>query len=198
LLTPKNGWQEKQLDELGKCIIGLTYSPQNVANAGTLVLRSSNIQNEQLTYDDNVFVQMKIPQKVITQKNDILVCVRNGSKRLIGKCCLIKGRAVDEAFGAFMSVYRSEYNEFLVHVFQSNIIKKQIEEHIGATINQITNKNLNSFIVPFPDKTERERISLILNNMNGEIEKFENQLSKYKKLKIGMEQELLFGKKRLI
>src|SRR5690606_27966025 len=134
-----------------------------------LVLRSSNIQGGVLTFNDNVYVDLDISEKLHLKENDLLICVRNGSRELIGKCALIIGAAIGETFGAFMSVFRSELNEFVVHVFKSNIIKKQIDEHLGATINQITNKSLSSFEIPFPPISEQLKITKVLNNMEGEL-----------------------------
>lgn len=198
LLTAGEDWEVRSLGEVGECIIGLTYKPENVKPNGTLVLRSSNIQNNALAFENNVFVDLTVSEKLINKENDILICVRNGSKNLIGKCALIKGDAVGETFGAFMSMFRSPYNEFLINVFQSNIIKKQIEEHLGATINQITNKSLNSFKVPFPPLPEQTRIATILSDMDKSIASMERELSKYRGVKEGLMQELLSGRKRLV
>ncbi|CAA0156357.1 Type I restriction-modification enzyme S subunit, HsdS family [Tenacibaculum maritimum] len=192
-------WVEKKLGNLGDCIIGLTYKPSNVANSGTLVLRSSNIQNDQLAFDDNVYVQMDIPDKLRTQMDDLLICVRNGSRSLIGKCARIDGRCVNQSFGAFMSIYRSPYNKFITHVFKSYSIQKQIEKNLGATINQITNKVLNSFKIWFPvDEKERNQVSIFLDDMDKEIEQLETKKAKYQQLKQGMLQELLTGNTRLV
>jgi type I restriction enzyme S subunit len=198
LLTAGEDWEVKTLGEVGECIIGLTYRPDNVKSNGILVLRSSNIQNSALAYNNNVFVDLTVSERLINKENDILICVRNGSKNLIGKCALIKGDAIGETFGAFMSMFRSPYNVYLINVFQSHIIKKQIEEHLGATINQITNKSLNSFKVPFPPFEEQTRIATILSDMDAAIEGLEKQLEKYRAVKVGLMQELLSGRKRLI
>lgn len=198
LLKPKQGWELKRLGEIGECIIGLTYRPSNVKKDGTLVLRSSNIEGNKLVYGDNVYVNSEIPQRLKTQKGDILICVRNGSRNLIGKCAYINGRATGETFGAFMSIFRSAYNEYVFHVLQSDLIHRQIEETIGATINQLTNKNLNSFVIPFPNTDEQTRIAQILSDMDNEIQELEKQIDKYNKLKQGMMQSLLTGKIRLI
>ena len=198
LLTPKDDWEVKKLGEIGECINGLTYSPDNVRDSGKLVLRSSNIQGSVLRFDNNVFVDIQVPEKLIVKKNDILICVRNGSRNLIGKCALIGGKAIGETFGAFMSVFRSPFNEFVFIVFQSSIIKKQIDEHLGATINQITNKSLNSFEILFPPKEQQTHIATILSDMDSEIEALEKKRAKYQLLKQGLMQNLLTGKIRLI
>jgi type I restriction enzyme S subunit len=198
LLKPKKGWEVKRLGEIGESIIGLTYTPDNVKDTGTLVLRSSNIQGGVLKYEDNVFVNSKVPDKLINRVNDILICVRNGSRNLIGKCALIQGRSIGETFGAFMAMYRSDYNRFIFHVFQSQVIKRQIDEHLGATINQITNKSLNGFEIPFPPLEQQKEIDQILSDMDAEINDLQSKLQKYRQIKSGMMQNLLTGKIRLI
>jgi len=198
LLTPKEDWEVKKLGEIGDGIIGLTYSPNDVRKNGTLVLRSSNVQNGQLSFKDNVFVEMILPNRVIVKENDILICVRNGSKRLIGKCALINKKTEGSAFGAFMTVYRSEYSKYVFYVFQSHFIQRQIDEVMGATINQITNKDLNSFEVPFPPKQKQTEIVTILSDMDKEIQQLEQKLLKYKQLKQGLMKNLLTGKIRLV
>lgn len=192
-------WDVKKMSEIGHPIIGLTYSPNDVSEDGTLVLRSSNIQQNKLAFDNNVFVKGAVPSRVIVEAGDLLICVRNGSRRLIGKCALIDEKTAGSAFGAFMSVFRSDDSEFIFHQFQSNIIQRQIEETMGATINQITNKDMNSFLVPFPEMpNEREKISCILREFDGEIDALNARLIKTKAIKQGMMQELLTGRTRLI
>ena len=197
LLTPKEDWEEKSLGELGEGIIGLTYSPNDVRKNGTLVLRSSNIQKGQLVFKDNVFVEMDLPDRVIVKENDILICVRNGSKRLIGKCALIDKKTAGSAFGAFMTAYRSQYSDFVFYVFQSHYIQRQIDEVMGATINQITNKDLNSFVIPFPPVEEQKKIVQILADMDQRNSSIRRKLSKYQLAKQGMMQQLLTGRIRL-
>jgi type I restriction enzyme S subunit len=192
-------WERKGLYELGESLIGLTYKPSDVKSDGLLVLRASNILQESLRFEDNVFVDMDVPEKIILRKGDILVCVRNGSRDLIGKCALIDESAQGMTFGAFMAVFRTPFYNFVYHQFQSDLIKRQINEHLGATINQITNKSLNSFQIPFPsDEKERAAIAQVLNDMDLEIGALEAKLGKVRHLKQAMMQELLTGRTRLV
>ena len=116
--TIPEDWDVIPMGQISQCLIGLTYSPRDVRDFGTLVLRSSNVQNGRLEFDDNVFVDMDIPTRAITRENDILICVRNGSRQLIGKCALIDRKTAGSAFGAFMSVLRSDSAKFLFFEFQ--------------------------------------------------------------------------------
>ena len=67
-------WQIRTMKSVGYCFGGLTYSPDDICDKedGVLVLRSSNIKNGQLDFNDNVYVKYKnnIP---LVKKDDILI-----------------------------------------------------------------------------------------------------------------------------
>lgn len=162
-------------------------------------LESSNVQNNVLAYDNNVYVNMDLPERVIVKKGDILICVRNGSRQLIGKCALIDKNADGAAFGAFMSIFRTKSFGFVFYQFQSDIIQNQINEIMGATINQITNKDMAGFRIPLPTlQKEQVAITSILSDMDSEIQSLQQRLTKTRQIKQGMMQELLTGKTRLV
>jgi type I restriction enzyme, S subunit len=192
-------WVVVSLSEIGDSLIGLTYQPSKVRKYGTLVLRSSNIQNGLLCFDNNVFVETKIPERIKVRPGDILICTRNGSRKLIGKSAIIDERATGMTFGAFMGVFRSDQGQYLRHMFKSDIFKKQINEHLGATINQITSKSLKSFKVPLPQKNqERIKIADVLNNVDELVVGLDQLIAKKRNLKQATMQQLLNGKIRLI
>lgn len=154
-------WEVLRLKYIGESIIGLTYSPSDVvddAKTGILVLRSSNIQDKKLSFKDNVYVNKYIPDKLRTRKNDLLICARNGSRALIGKNTLIDDSAIDLTFGAFMTIFRSLYNEYIFYVFNSSLFEYQSSTFLTSTINQLTTANLNSFEVPIPSFQEQQQI----------------------------------------
>ena len=61
-------WEWKNFADVGESIIGLTYSPKEVSEKGVLVLRSSNIYSNRLKFDDNVYVNKEIREKIITKE----------------------------------------------------------------------------------------------------------------------------------
>ena len=186
-------WEVKKLKDLGNSVIGLTYSPDDLVDGcnGTLVLRSSNIRNNRIVFDDNKYVNKDIQEKLIVKENDILICSRNGSKELIGKCALIDKKAEGSSFGAFMTVYRSKYTKYLFNVFTSYMFKRQIYNNLGATINQITTDNLNNFKIIVPTIKEQEKISSILSTVDEQIDNVDVLIKKNKELKKGLMQTLL-------
>lgn len=193
-------WEEVELADIGKCINGLTYSPSDVVESnGMLVLRSSNVQDGKLAFDDNVYVKSDLKVKSKTKEGDILVCVRNGSKNLIGKSALIKGKAVNEAHGAFMTLYRSIYPTYVFQLFQSNLFYRQVNKNLGATINSINTSDLHKFKFLIPsNQNEIKKIATVLINADKEIELLEQQLADLQQEKKALMQVLLTGKKRVV
>lgn len=190
-------WSTRSLGEIGHSLIGLTYELNNVQRDGHLVLRASNIGDGGLQFGDDVFVDVAVPERLFVRLGDLLICVRNGSRNLIGKCTLLDSRAEGMTFGAFMSVYRSDENHFIAYCFQSHIIKRQIHQHLGATINQITNKSLNSFVVPFPPLPERRIIAETMSDVDALLDRLDLLITKKRDLKQATMQQLLTGQMRL-
>jgi type I restriction enzyme S subunit len=169
---PKH-WDVKRLKFLGSARNGLTYAPEDIVDEGEgiLVLRSSNIQNDALSFDDKVYVRSKIPNEIILQENDLLICSRNGSQALIGKCALIDKETVGQTYGAFMCVYRSRYNKFIHYVFLSDIFSFYLGTFLTSTVNQLTNMNLYNIRIPIPlDEGEQKEIVNYLDSKCTEID----------------------------
>jgi type I restriction enzyme S subunit len=191
-------WSKRKLSELGECIRGLTYSPDNVRDSGLLVLRSSNVQNARLCLKDSVYVNLDVAAPYLSQTGDILVCVRNGSRSLIGKTALIKEGVPKATHGAFMSVFRTQHSEYVFQLFQTQMYYDQVSKNLGATINSINNNDLLKFVFPFPsDEEEIKAISSTLGSIDSEISALKDLVDLYQKQKQGLMQKLLTGKLRV-
>lgn len=166
-------WEVKRLRHLGTPVIGLTYDPKDLCDAdeGTLVLRSSNLQGGRFTYGDdlNVYVSMRIPEKLKIKRDDILICSRNGSRDLIGKCALATEQDCGASFGAFTTVFRSPINRYLFQILNSEIFKLLAGSFLTATINQLTTSNLNSIYVPVPPPAEQAQLTDYLETLNTKV-----------------------------
>ncbi len=147
--NPK-GWNVRKLSEIGDYFIGLTYSPKDVSESGMVVLRSGNIQNAKLDFNDIIRVKTEVREQLIVRENDILMCSRNGSATLVGKVAMIPELLEKMTFGAFMTIIRSHYYDYLFTYFQLDAFRAQISSSKTATINQITKAMLDEVVIPVP------------------------------------------------
>ena len=190
-------WECVLLLDKSRLLNGLTYTPDNVKNNGLLVLRSSNIQNNQLSLEDTLYVNCIVEDEKKIKDGDIMICVRNGSAALIGKCAQAH-RDYDATFGAFMAVLRGNHNDYILQILQQGTIQKEIIKNSGATINQITNGDFKIVKIALPTSNDEEiAIASSLSNVDKLISSLEKLITKKKAIKQGAMQELLTGKRRL-
>ena len=164
---PEN-WKWVRLGEISLLNIGLTFKPTEISNEGTIVLRSSNIKNGKIDLSDIVRINKEIPVSKLAKKNDLLICVRNGSKKLVGKTAIIEND--NFAFGAFMSICRSKCYKYLYYYLSSPLFRGNFDSVTTTTINQITQTNLKNRIVPLPPLAEQKRIVEKLDKLLADIE----------------------------
>ena len=152
------GWEWELLGNIGDTNIGLTYSPKNITDNGIPVLRANNIQNGKLLLSDLVRVDIEPPQRVLANVGDLLICARSGSSKLVGKTAIIDQLPEKTAFGAFMAIFRSSLNNYIYYFINSPLFRQVIADVSTTTINQITQSNLRSTLIPIPPIAEQNRI----------------------------------------
>ena len=137
---------------------GLTYTPNDVQENGTLVLRSSNVSNGEVVDADNVYVNPQVVNSENVKVGDIVVVVRNGSRSLIGKHAQIKAFMPNTVIGAFMTGIRSECPEFTNALLNTSRFEEEIAMNMGATINQITGYMFSKMEFKVPCLDEQKKI----------------------------------------
>ncbi len=197
-------WFLTRLKFHGDVIIGLSFDKDDVVNEGkgTLVLRSSNVQNGKVSFDDNLWVKTKVPHNLLVKEGDILICSRNGSRKLIGKNCLLKKESLGMTWGVFMTVFRTKYSEFFYWVLNSQVFKSQSGLYLTSTINQLTSSNLENLTFPFvSDLDEQKKISSYLekkiSNIDDNIKKEIKRISLLKEYKVSKIFLVVTGKIKL-
>jgi len=188
-------WEKKSLGEIGESFIGLTYKPTDVVSEGGLIVfRSSNIQNGCMDYKDIVRVNKNVKEKLITKKDDLLVCARNGSARLIGKNAILHEIDANQTFGAFMMVFRSDINHFVHQLLNTRRYSSQVSENLGARINQITSSDLSSFEFFFPKgNSEMNKIAALLDLLDERIATQNKIIDKLQSLIKGINQRVFMN-----
>ena len=145
-----------------------------------------------MDYKDIVRVNKNVKEKLITKKNDLLVCARNGSARLIGKNAILHEADANQTFGAFMMVFRSDINHFVHQLLNTRRYSSQVSENLGARINQITSSDLSSFEFFFPkENSEMNKIAALLDLLDKRIATQNKIIDRLQSLIKGLEDNLL-------
>ena len=153
-----DSWRWTTIEDIAESNIGLTYKPSDICDNGIPVYRSNNIQNRRIDITDLVRVDTKILNKQYLAVGDLLICARNGSRRLVGKCAIIRELSEPSSFGAFMAVCRSAYNPWIYLLLNTSYFDRYLDDSNSTAINQVTQSMLLTFRVPFPPKKEQDRI----------------------------------------
>lgn len=197
------GFEIKRIKHIGIYRNGLTYSPTETVDEkdGTLILRSSNVQNGKIVLDDNVYVSSSIPKRLMVQKDDILICSRNGSRELIGKNAIIENDII-ASFGAFMMIYRCVSPKYMYYILNSNIFSYYLGSFFTSTINQLTGSNFgNMKIVYCNDISSQNEIVDYLDSkclkIDGAIKDKQKQLEILDEYKKTLIYEYVTGKKEV-
>ena len=176
-----DAWEQRKLTEFVEFFSGLTYTPNDVQENGTLVLRSSNVSNGEVVDADNIYVNPQVVNSENVKVGDIVVVVRNGSRSLIGKHAQIKAFMPNTVIGAFMTGIRSECPEFTNALLNTSRFEEEIAMNMGATINQITGYMFSKmeFKVPCLDEQKKigeyfEKLDNLITLHQGKFEKLTN------------------------
>ena len=140
-------WEQHKLDDFVNFYQGLTYSPKEIREGGTFVLRSSNVKNNEIISSDDVFVDSNVINVNNVEKGDIIVVVRNGSKALIGKYAKTKENMPHTVIGTFMTGIKSKYPDFTNSLLSTSKFQKEIDENMVIIKCQKLLNSSNSTII---------------------------------------------------
>lgn len=195
---PKH-WTKCRLKFIGSARNGLTYSPSDVKDSGKLVIRSSNIQDAKLNYDDCVFVA-NYPKTLSVNSGDTIICSRNGSINLIGKSVFIEDD-MDVTFGAFMMRFRPYEHPKYSHYLLSIAISRYKGLFATTTINQLTADSLGKMEAVMPPYMEQVQIADYLDKKCAEIDGLKAKLTKKRETLTELRQsiisEVVTGKRKV-
>lgn len=192
-------WEKKTLGDLGVFVRGLTYDKtQTVETNGVAVMRSNNISSDgTLDYENEVQLVSKEPSKEqLLRKNDIVICMANGSDRLVGKAAKYDGGYKEPSritVGAFCGIFRSSAPA-LPWWFQSDEYQRFLylgKQGGNGALANLKGKDIENISVMFPaDIDEQRKISDCLASMDEVIQKSKGELAKWRELKKGLLQQM--------
>lgn len=177
LLQPKEGWEVKKLGEIAPLQRGFDLPNRDLQKGIYPVVYSNGIVNYHNKY------QAKAPG---------IVTGRSGT---IGKVTFIENDYWPHNTSLWVTDFKSNYPKYIYYLF----LRINLERFAsGSGVPTLNRNDVHDFYISIPTLPEQTRIATILSDMDAEIGSLEAKLEKYKNIKLGMMQELLTGKIRLV
>ncbi len=188
-LIPED-WILGQFDDLAIIEMGQSPDGNSYNNIGDGI----PLINGPTEFSDRFPVKLQwtsAPTKVCLH-GDILFCVRGSSTGRINisddNYCIGRG----------IAAIRNKNNGDIAYIehLLINVTEKILKLTSGSTFPNIDKKNLSSILIPLPPLPEQKKIAEILSTWDRAIEKTEKLIVAKNKLKKGLMQQLLTGRKR--
>jgi len=201
LLKPKEGWEVKKLGEIAAFFKGKGLPKSHLKengkykciHYGELFTKYKESISSILSYtNENENCFFSISNDVLMPTSDVTPnglatasCIKQDGIILGGDVLVIRilPSILD---GLFLSFYVSQNREKVMKLVS------------GSTVYHLYGSDMKDFEISYPKTEEQNEIATILSDMDNEIQALETKLEKYRKIKLGMMQNLLTGKIRLV
>jgi len=168
---------------------------QETGEGVTTLLRSNNIKNDRVNFDDVQFVAgCKISEDQLARPFDIAICMSNGSKALVGKSGVVTPDHLAGhprlTVGAFCAIYRSPVL-YTAQIFKSQFFQSAIDVQLaGSAINNLKGSDIEGIRFPLPPLEEQQKIAAILMAVDDKLDVIARQIEATQTLKQGLMQTL--------
>lgn len=207
LLKPKEGWEVKKLGNIGKPYGGLSgKSKLDFADGKFPYIPFMNIMSNPIidtSYVDYVNIGVDENQNKAL-KGDLFFNGSSETPEEVGMCSVLLEDIPNLYLNSFCFGFKlnkdsKENGLYLSYYFRSSEGRKLFYSMAqGATRYNLSKSNFNKMEVSLPQPEQQNEIATILSDMDAEIQALVTKLEKYRKIKLGMMQNLLTGKIRLI
>lgn len=201
LLQPKEGWETKTLKELAKYRRGSFPQPYGLDKWYDDTNGYPFVQVYDV--DDNFRLKSETKRRISKEAQEMSVYIEKGSVIItlqgsIGRIAITQYDAYVDRTLLFFESFIVPFDKFFFMLSIFRLFELEKEKAPGGIIKTITKEALSSFKISYPKIEEQTEIATILFDMEAEIKALEAKLEKYRNVKLGMMQNLLTGKIRLI
>ncbi|OCG05263.1 restriction endonuclease subunit S [Gilliamella sp. wkB112] len=186
-------WKVLPLSYFVNCIRGVSYKPNDIClverKDTVRMFRSTNIQNGLLNDQELIILPGNlVKEKQLLIDDDLVVCMANGSKSLVGKAAQYVNNGNKYTVGSFCAIFRpNNHNnkKFLKFLFESSEYSKQLLVILaGSSINNLKGSNIENMEFYVPIKYEEQhQIANILTQVDEEITIIKNKIKSLENIK---------------
>jgi type I restriction enzyme S subunit len=209
LLQAKEGWEVKKLPELVWFQEGPGVRNSQFKSSGVKLLNGTNIEDGKLILEKtDRYISEKEAygwySHFLVNEGDILIACSGVTIDRFDEKVTIANYShlplcMNTSTMRFKIISKDLSKSYFLHFLKSKSFKEQIgEKATGSAQLNFGPSHVKMVDLSFPTLTEQENISSILSDMDAELAALEAKLEKYRKVKLGMMQNLLTGKIRLV
>lgn len=192
--NPFPDWQEIRLGKAFKLQGGFAFKSEEFTDLGIPIIRISNIPiiGDNIDLSDCIYYE-EIPNELnfIVNNGDLVIAMSGATT---GKTAIYRypNKAyLNQRVGLFKLVDNNNHYPFIYHLVKSTSFMTQLKSTLvaGAQPN-ISSKDIESFIVNFPEKDEQKKIADFLSDLDAKIEATQKQLDAAREWKKGLLQKM--------
>ena len=199
------GWE---IAKIGKVLVDIKYGTSmraNSDNKGFPVLRIPNILDGKINENGLRYVDLSESEKqsLTLKDGDILIVRTNANPEYIGRCALFENRKGTWVYASYLIRIRVNNKRvvpsYLAKFLQSERVRRRFLSiaRTSAGNYNINIQGIRSIIIYLPTLSEQQKIAEILTTVDKKLELERKRKEKLKRIKKGLMNELLTGKKRV-
>ena len=207
-------WAVKSMGELFEFSGGFTASRDQLGEDGYCYLHYGDIHGSSKAYIDVRAEFQEIPKldihlkrigraSILDDGDVVFVDASEDDEGTSKHVVIVNSEGVPFIAGLHTIVAKSKTDEmdnrYKRYCFQSASVKAQFRYFaVGTKVSGISKTNIGKITISFPSLEEQTAIAAVLSDMDAEIAAIEAKLAKARGVKLGMMQELLTGRIRLV
>lgn len=179
-------WVETKFYNIGTVKSGYAFQSENFLNQGIPVIRITNIQDGEVSFDEIVYYsEFDIDKDFIAERGDILLAMSGATTGKTGVYKREQSSYINQRVGKFIFNDETTFKPFYKSLFDTEFFMEQVIGSVatGAQPN-IGTKNVENMIFTIPiDKNEQQKIGSYFQNLDNLISKQSAELEKLKNVK---------------
>lgn len=179
-------WVETKFYNIGTVKSGYAFQSENFVNQGIPVIRITNIQDGEVSFDEIVYYsEFDIDKDFIAERGDILLAMSGATTGKTGVYKREQSSYINQRVGKFIFNDENTFKPFYKSLFDTEFFMEQVIGSVatGAQPN-IGTKNVENMIFTIPiDKNEQQKIGSYFQNLDNLISKQSAELEKLKNVK---------------
>ena len=183
-MTPKEGWEEKTLGDVGTFSRGINFAKSDFVKDGFPCIHYGQIHTTfgPVTYEHLTCIPNEmIRQDKLASKGNLIIAITSEDVEGSCKCTAWMGE-YDIAVGAHAAIYKHKLHPvFVSYFFKSSLFQNEKEQYVhGFKVMEIKPSDIAKIHISYPSTEGQEQIVSYLDALSSHVRALEEKLKKMK------------------